>query len=342
MMKSEKIYGVLKQRIADGTYAPGARFPSEDTLLVEFGVSKVTINKIVSRLAAEGLLIRGVRGAGTRVAPQVFRPRGNIAFIGRLNAYSMAILHGVQQECLRQNFFPAVFSPEAEALPYCLGMMNPKTVTGIITVGYGILKPECDLPLVCLDYNFPHTVSCGHVHFIGSNNFLGGKAMIREVLKRGHREIAIFSAERFVFGMDAPIAPRVQGFHDALREAGYGNPGERTFYGMPDSPADARACLTAILKKYPETSIICADSDHSAEMISQAAKAMNISCPGRIALTGFGNVTHLEIASVNQHPERQGQLAVRWILSGRESTLIEGKEIVETEVTGAEFIPIRL
>ena len=166
--------------------------------------------------------------------------------------------------------------------------------------------------------------------------------MIREVLGRGHREIAIFSSERFVFSNDAPVTPRVSGFHAALRDAGYSDYAERTFYGMPDSLPDAEASLKAILKKYPQVSIICADSDHSAELLYHAAKKMHIECPGRIALTGFGNVTHLGIASVDQHPERQGQLAVRRIIAFQNDDPMPGEENVETEPIRVEAIPIRI
>lgn len=339
-MISEKIYKVLKKRIAEGIYAPGTRFPSEDTLLQEFNVSKVTINKIVSKLANEELLVRGVRGAGTRVAQQTFRPLGHIAFIGKLNAYNLEILRGIQKECLHQHIFPVVFSPEADELAFCLSTMNRKNVMGIITVGYGIIQIPDELPTVCLDYNLPHKVSSGSISFITSDNFNGGRKMIREVLRRGHREIAIFSSERFVLSGDAPVTPRVSGFHAALREAGYSDYAERTFYGMPESLPDAQAGLIAILKKYPQVSIICADSDHSAEQLYRAAQKLHIECPGKIALTGFGNVTPLDIASVNQHPERQGQLAARRIIAHQNDNPIVCEEDVETELIRVESIPI--
>ena len=69
---------------------------------------------------------------------------------------------------------------------------------------------------------------------------------------------------------------------------------------------------------------------------------MSIDCPGKIALTGFGNVTHLDIASVNQHPERQGQLAVRRIIAYQNNNPMEGEENVETELIRVEAILIRI
>ena len=103
----------------------------------------------------------------------------------------------------------------------------------------------------------------------------------------------------------------------ALKDAGYGHLTERTFYGMPDSLSDARECIMTIRKKYPETSLICTDSDHSAELLDSVMRTMEIPFQEKIAITGFGNVSLLPIASVDQNPERQGRLAVQQILNFR-------------------------
>ena len=64
------------------------------------------------------------------------------------------------------------------------------------------------------------------------------------------------------------------------------------------------------LKKYPASTLICTDSDNSADLLHRAGQELGVEIPGKIALTGFGDVTHLPIATVNQNPERQGELAV--------------------------------
>jgi GntR family transcriptional regulator len=62
-----QIEAVLAASIADGTLAPGARIPSEDSLIERFGVSRTTVRKTIQNLTAAGLLeIR--RGTGTFVA----------------------------------------------------------------------------------------------------------------------------------------------------------------------------------------------------------------------------------------------------------------------------------
>ena len=73
MNATEKILTELRSLLEEGAFAPGSRFPSEADLADNYGVSKLTMNKIVSVLADNGYLTRGNRGAGTRVTEQLFR-----------------------------------------------------------------------------------------------------------------------------------------------------------------------------------------------------------------------------------------------------------------------------
>ncbi len=62
----EQIADLLRARIADGTYPPGSLLPSEPELSAELGLSRVTVNRAIGLLRAQGL-VRVRRGAGTYV-----------------------------------------------------------------------------------------------------------------------------------------------------------------------------------------------------------------------------------------------------------------------------------
>ncbi|MEU9841318.1 winged helix-turn-helix domain-containing protein [Actinomadura sp. NPDC048032] len=47
---------VLRHRLTDGTYTPGARLPSEAVLCTEFGVVRSTVRRALSALQTEGLI----------------------------------------------------------------------------------------------------------------------------------------------------------------------------------------------------------------------------------------------------------------------------------------------
>lgn len=57
----------LKQALARGRFPPGARMPSEAELVARFGVSRMTVNRALRELQAEGLVER-VQGVGTFAA----------------------------------------------------------------------------------------------------------------------------------------------------------------------------------------------------------------------------------------------------------------------------------
>jgi GntR family transcriptional regulator len=76
-----RVLNVLRERIEDGTYAPGAALPSESQLCTEFGVSRPTVLKALGILRQDGWIesqqgrghfVRGRPPLG-RVSPQYAR-----------------------------------------------------------------------------------------------------------------------------------------------------------------------------------------------------------------------------------------------------------------------------
>ena len=63
----EQVKGWIRQHIASGEWKPGDVVPSEAALMERFTISRMTANRALRELAAEGLVNR-VQGSGTRVA----------------------------------------------------------------------------------------------------------------------------------------------------------------------------------------------------------------------------------------------------------------------------------
>jgi DNA-binding GntR family transcriptional regulator len=57
--KYRQIYETLRRRIADGTYAPGDRLPSESTLCHACGAAHLTVRKAIGLLLKDGLIVCG-------------------------------------------------------------------------------------------------------------------------------------------------------------------------------------------------------------------------------------------------------------------------------------------
>lgn len=63
----EQVKSWIREHIASGQWRPGAAVPSEAALVEQFAISRMTANRALRELAAEGLVTR-VQGSGTRVA----------------------------------------------------------------------------------------------------------------------------------------------------------------------------------------------------------------------------------------------------------------------------------
>lgn len=60
-----RVERVLRERIADGTYAPNRQLPPMDDLAREFGVSRGTVASVLRRMPE----VRVIPGYGSFVAP---------------------------------------------------------------------------------------------------------------------------------------------------------------------------------------------------------------------------------------------------------------------------------
>lgn len=63
----EQVKAFIKQHIGSGQWRPGDPVPSETALMQQFGISRMTVNRALRELSAQGLL-RRVMGVGTFVA----------------------------------------------------------------------------------------------------------------------------------------------------------------------------------------------------------------------------------------------------------------------------------
>ncbi|WP_431282840.1 GntR family transcriptional regulator [Humitalea sp. 24SJ18S-53] len=69
-----RVYVVLRQQLAEGTWDTGLAMPSEHELARSFNVSRITIRRALDRLQAEGLISRR-RGSGTFAEADADQPQ---------------------------------------------------------------------------------------------------------------------------------------------------------------------------------------------------------------------------------------------------------------------------
>jgi GntR family histidine utilization transcriptional repressor len=128
----------LKEALAQGRFPPGALMPSEAELVAQFGVSRMTVNRALRELRAEGLVDR-VQGVGT--------------FAARLNRVSSTLrirdLHDEITERGHRHSARVVRVRAEKALPPLaaqLGLASGATVFHSL-----IVHSEDGVPLQCED-----------------------------------------------------------------------------------------------------------------------------------------------------------------------------------------------
>lgn len=71
----KQLYNLILQSIRDGTFRPGDKIPSEDTLHDRFGISRVTVRKALQLLVDHEILLK-IHGKGTFIAEGRFSDAG--------------------------------------------------------------------------------------------------------------------------------------------------------------------------------------------------------------------------------------------------------------------------
>jgi GntR family transcriptional regulator, histidine utilization repressor len=69
----QRIRGDIEARIMSGAWPPGHRVPFEHELMAEYGCSRMTVNKVLSALAANGLITRRRRAGSVVAVPSTER-----------------------------------------------------------------------------------------------------------------------------------------------------------------------------------------------------------------------------------------------------------------------------
>ena len=88
----KQVYTILKSRIANGELKPGDKIPTENELIQEYGVSRITIRAAISELVEDRVLERA-QGKGTFVC----KPK---------DAYQADDSHGFTQSCYLSGKIP--------------------------------------------------------------------------------------------------------------------------------------------------------------------------------------------------------------------------------------------
>ncbi len=344
MSKTTDIVAILTRELSEGKYPAGSLFPSEYDLVRRFDVNRSTANKAVLSLVTAGLLMRGVRGAGTRVASGGLRSKGRVIFLGSIIHHNeVRTLQGTLKAAQYSGYSLEVALPQEQDLKAYLTMLNSDpNIIGIVTIGYENMPDEyCpNIPMVYLD--MPDPEYHANKHYIATPNQEAAKKMMEALIAKGHREIVLYTSPRYQV---QHTIYRIRGFQEGMREAGIADVEKRIFTAVDYTDEDAVENLKKILKRYPKTTAIVTPSDDLVRTMLQAMNTLGISYPGPIALTGFGNLmdvtTRHGIPTVEQNQFQFGVQACTSLIDFHEKRCEEIPHIqyVDYKMVNMEHIP---
>jgi GntR family transcriptional regulator len=189
---AEQVNEILRERMREGIYRPGARLPSESDLSKEFGVSRATVRTVLARLEAEGLILRK-QGDGTYINEHI---QDVNTHLGGLWEFSRLIESSGYRPSIKP--LQIVTRPASEAEAKDLDIKPGDLVLSMSRLFYANDKP------VILAVNaIPH-------QFVDeSSGAIDGQLQIREFLQR-------YCHRRLAYSISDVSAVRVHGEHARL------------------------------------------------------------------------------------------------------------------------------
>lgn len=300
-LRSEQLRTHLVDRIA--AHQIGDKLPGERALAKECGLSLLTVNKVLSVLAAQGLVERR-KGLGTFVLSQTpggatlgNKPMRVLRFVVRnpeslfrpgAQGYSALFYKGVREAAAEDGIetLPTPFEIGAdnqEALP--ANSFGSDAVAGLIFV-------EQDVPdyrrlwsflseekrIVAFDFAAPES----GLNSVLFDNAGGIKLAVDHCVKLGHRRLAYVGP---VGNVGLPGDERLNGFHQALSEHNL----EPASPPILISPYGANEQIKSALSTTARPTAFVGFMDHYLVPVAHVARELGLRVPEDVSLIGFGD-----------------------------------------------------
>ncbi len=307
-MKKDEIKKILIEEIRAGRYPTNVRLPSEYELADRLGVNRITLNKAVGELVADGWLRRGTSTRdGTYIQDRSLAAHGTIGImVPRGDSYIDGILHGIIDSASQNLWLPLLQIPVKEEFRQSEQFLRANHAEGILAATFGDFTLNGPGVLIdSLNRDNPN------ISDIAADMLTGSREMAQLLLKAGHREIVFILSSSFPFMRN----PRCAGFYEAFREAGISNPEQRFFYLGEYS---VEQLVRRILKRFPQTTALVCHSDYETLKVRDAMRKLHPEKADRITYAGFGNLDTIQkvfrFLTFDQHPYEIGQRAMELFL----------------------------
>ncbi len=316
--KHAAISRLITRQVMKGVRLPGSKLPTESQLMDEFGVSRITIRRVLQDLSRDGLII-GRQGKGSYVNDSEAALALNVLFVhasetNLTHPYTAGILEGILSYGERQN---PPFRIELCPMPSAhLQSAEDSTIEERVTFGRikGILAlprihpaalqrlRKSGVPVVIIGGHGPLGVPDNTV-IVDSDRTCHGYA-----LGVGHlRDVG-----RKKIGLIGPHTQKLGEITENIQKLGVDFSASRYEAGNWGINGGAEAA-ERLLNRCPDLDAIHASEDLMALGAMHVLWKRGISIPKDIAVVGEGNflgeASHADLSSVDLHLKKHGELA---------------------------------
>lgn len=334
----------LRAAIAAGDYRSTNRLPTEQQLMVQFGVSRQTVRNALEILAQEGLIQRR-QGSGTVILDHKPKSENNtIAIVTSfVNSYIFPSLLMEAQQVLLENGFSALvygtdnqFEKERKILLQLL----EHPVRGMIVEGTKSVLPNPNLdlykklqdsgvPIVFIHGCYPEL----NMPVVRDDDEAGGYMATQHLIEKGHTRIGgIFKLD------DRQGLLRCSGMMQALRDHGLSYSEENLFWydtnqrqAMVEHRRNPGLELCAEHLRKNCTAVVCYN-DEVASQLLEILLRLGVKVPQQLAIISFDNSHYsslgaIGLTSLAPDPAKLGSLAAQAIL-----TLARGGQVSDQKL----------
>lgn len=300
LSKHEFLSKWIEDNIADSTFSPGTKIPSENELAAKFSISRQTVRQSIGNLVSKGVLIRE-QGSGTYVNSNIITPSpvktGRIGVITTyLDDYIFpAIIHGIE-EVLTNNGYTlslGITHNKTADEENCLVKMMQSGIDGLIIEGTKTALPNTNTSLYhkLMENKIPMVFINGfyndyHGSYVVMDDIKAGETLTKILIEQGHERIGgIFKSD------DIQGSKRYEGMQKSLKRHKVARDDSsilwyttEDFKYLFDGSMDKM-----ILERFKNlTAVVCYNDLVAAEFI-QLLKRNNLSVPEDISLVSFDN-----------------------------------------------------
>ncbi|SAK90897.1 LacI family transcription regulator [Caballeronia hypogeia] len=278
-------------------------------------VREVTREKVLQAVASSGYrineLARNLRTAESRLLLTMVPDFGN--------PFYAAIVRGIDTVARQNGYFMLLCDTGADPLRErsYFDLLRGRRADGAIcldpaAVQKALAEEASTLPWVaCCEFD-----PAAGVPYVGIDNHLAAGDVVRYLVAKGHRRIALInSGQGYLYGRQ-----RLAGYRDALSDAGlHANPAWQIELDSLDYEAGARATAQLIALGDVRPSAIFAVSDTLAIGVMNGVRNAGLRVPEDVAVVGFDDIAvaaHVDppLTTVLQPMQRLGETAAELLL----------------------------